>query len=178
MTSLPQKQTHFFSGLFDTVLTGYVSASMFIYGALKFMQFSGSDYSERTISELTGMELMWSFYGYSLTYPLIVGGFEILGGVLFFFRKTRIVGGLLLTSILINIIIQDIVYGVLAGAIVSASVYQLIVFFYLFKARKEIRESLRLLSKVKGPKKALLQIIVHTAIAMLVTFFIKSFLGI
>lgn len=177
MNTAKTKFTSFFQGLKDTILAGYVSASMFIYGAAKFMQFGYRPYNDHQVSELTGMELMWAFYGYTLTYPIIVGFFEILGAFLLFFKKTRIVGALLLTTILVNIIIQDIIYGVLAGAIVSASIYQLIIFYFLFKSRKEIKAALVALASIKSPEKTWTQRVIHVGIAVLVTLLIKMSIG-
>jgi hypothetical protein len=128
----------FTKGLLETILVTYVSASMFIYGAMKFAQFGDNPYSDKLVADLTDMQLMWAFYGRTLIFPLIIGGFEIAGAGLLFFKKTRLLGCLFLSTILINIIIQDFVYSVHGGAIASAIIYQLIIFYILFKYRTEM----------------------------------------
>ena len=54
---------------------------------------------------------LWAFYGYTKVYPIIMGIFEITGALLLLFRQTRFIGGLMITSILLNVILQDIFYG-------------------------------------------------------------------
>lgn len=57
-----------------------VSISMIIYGVTKPIQFS--DFSNSTnVNVSEGHKIMWNFYSYSLTYPLIIVFFEILGGI-------------------------------------------------------------------------------------------------
>ena len=41
---------------------------MFIYGGGKLIQFDGAAKIDKTVLELTGMELMWAFYGYSKSF--------------------------------------------------------------------------------------------------------------
>ncbi len=134
---------NFTNGLWETILVTYVSASIFIYGAMKYAQFGSKPYSDMLVGDLTNMQLLWAFYGRTLTFPLIIGGFEILGAGLLFFRRTRLFGCFLLSTILINIIIQNIIYKVLIGALVSAIIYQLIIFYILFKYRVEVMDAFR-----------------------------------
>ena len=101
-----------------------VSSSMIIYGIAKPIQFS--DYTNSTnLNVSEGHKIMWTFYSYSLTYPIIIGVFEILGGVSILFNKSRIFGCILLTIILSNIIIQDFIYEIVA--LKSAIFYQILV---------------------------------------------------
>lgn len=104
-----------------------VSLSMALYGIGKIVQFKGSynDNINKLVSELSGMELMWTFYGYSQSFPILIGIIETLGALLLLIKKTRLIGALLLSFILINIIIQDIIYDI--PALFSASFYQLLI---------------------------------------------------
>ncbi len=79
---------------------------------------------------------MWAFYGYSKIYPLVLGFFEIAGAILLLFRKTRLLGGLVITSILFNVILQDVFYGVNEGALRAAILYQVSVFIIFWLNRK------------------------------------------
>jgi hypothetical protein len=119
--------------IFEMALVISVSFSMLLYGIGKPLQFSNPSIAQKPVSELIGMELMWAFYGYSKVYPLVLGFFEIVGALLLLFRKTRLLGGLVITSILFNVILQDIFYGVNVGALRAAIVYQvsvLIIFWF------------------------------------------------
>lgn len=105
-----------------------VSGSMLIYGIGKPLQFENlTNSTNANLSE--GHKIMWTFYSYTKAYPLIIGFFEIIGGVLLLFNRTRIFACLLLTTMLINIIIQDYFYQI--SALSSAIFYQILIIIIL-----------------------------------------------
>lgn len=121
-----------------------VAGSMIVYGISKPVQFqSFKDATNLNVSE--GHKLMWTFYSYSLIYPIIIGVFEVVGGILLLFSRTRVLGCILLTVILSNIILQDYVYEI--TALNSAIYYQILVLIILIfdfkKVKKIIDEVLR-----------------------------------
>jgi hypothetical protein len=126
--------------ILEMALVISVSFSMFIYGVGKPLQFSNISIAQKPVSELMGMELMWAFYGYTKAYPIVLGIFEVLGALLLLFRKTRLLGGLVITSILFNVILQDIFYGVNLGALRAAIVYQVSVLIIFWLNRKLITQ--------------------------------------
>lgn len=166
---------NFRKGLLETILVTYVSASMFLYGVLKYAQFEHLAYSDKLVGDLTNMQLMWAFYGRTTTFPLIIGLFEILGAGLLFFRKTRILGCFLLTTILVNIIIQDVFYEVLGGALLSASIYQLIILYILFKYRVEVISAVK--SVLLDSNASFWKWAVHVIIGLMISVAIKMTLG-
>jgi hypothetical protein len=89
------------------------------------------------------MELMWAFYGYSAPFHYLLGVLEVTGGVLLLIPRTRVLGALLLTAMLINIIAQDIFFGVLEGALRAAIVYQLLTLFILWIHREAVADGFR-----------------------------------
>lgn len=102
--------------------------SFMVYGLGKTNQF-GYIESAKSVDKLSGQELMWVFYGYSKLYPIVIGIFEVCGGIALLFQRTRIFGCILLSSILFNIIIQDYVYDVVA--LPSAIYYQILIIIIL-----------------------------------------------
>ncbi len=122
--------------VFELALAITVAASMVLYGIGKPTQFGNIIILQKKVADLTGMELMWAFYGYSKTYPIIIGVFEIIGGLLLVLGKTRIIGAFILTTILLNVILQDIFYGVNEGALKAAIIYQLLIVVILYCRRK------------------------------------------
>lgn len=109
-----------------------VATALFAYGVGKTVQFSAPP-PETALGDLSPMQLMWAFYAHSLPFALFIGAMEVLGGLLLLVPRTRIIGGLLLTGILTNIILQDIFYEVNAGALRAAMLYQgltLVVLWY------------------------------------------------
>ena len=123
-----------------------VSTSMFVYGIVKPFQFMEINNSVNNhLSE--GHKLMWNFYSYTKTYPIIIGVFEIIGAIGLLFNRTRIFACLLLTTILVNIILQDYFYEI--SALNSSIFYQILIFIILLIDRKKVVEIFSKLFEVK-----------------------------
>jgi hypothetical protein len=118
--------------IFENAITYVIVLAMFAYGFGKLVQFNGAVSNSLPVSEMTGMQLMWAFYGYSRPFVLILGALEITGGILMFFPRTRLIGCLFVSTILVNIILQDIFYEVNVGALRAAILYQLLIIIILF----------------------------------------------
>lgn len=136
--------------LLEWAMVIFVALNLFAYGLGKVVQFGELTDSKTTLSQLKPMQLMWAFYGHSKTYAIILGVFEVFGSLLFLLPKTRILGGFLLSGILINVILQDYFYEVHIGALISAIFYQLLICFVLFLNRKTIIDGIKSLV-VKKP---------------------------
>lgn len=123
--------------IIEVALSGFVTISMFAYGFGKFTQFPDTNIITQKVSDLSGMQLMWAFYGYSKPFALIIGFLEVFGGILLLIKRTRVFGCLLLTTVLVNIILQDFFYSVNLGALKAAICYQfaLIIILYLNKEK-------------------------------------------
>ena len=115
-----------------------VSFAMMAYGIGKMVQFPATVEITKKVAELSGQELMWAFYGYSKSFPIILGILEIAGALALLFRRTMIVAIIVLTTILVNVILQDIVYGVNKGALIAAIFYQFLLFVILFINRDQV----------------------------------------
>ena len=122
-----------------------VSTSMFVYGIIKPFQFMEINNSVNHLSE--GHKLMWNFYSYTKTYPIIIGVFEIIGAIGLLFNRTRIFACLLLTTILVNIILQDYFYEI--SPLNSSILYQILIFIILLIDRKKVVEIFSKLFEVK-----------------------------
>lgn len=136
-----------------------VATAMFVYGFAKPIQFSDPSTITTPVNELTGMQLMWAFYGYSAPFHYLLGVLEVTGGVLLLIPRTRVLGALLLTAMLSNIIAQDIFYGVLEGALRAAIVYQLLTLGILWIHREAVADGFRcfVLPKEDGPSRTWMQ---------------------
>lgn len=145
-----------------------VSISMIVYGVTKPIQFS--DFSNSTnVNVSEGHKIMWSFYSYSLTYPLIIGFFEILGGISLLSNRSRIFGCILLTIILSNIIIQDYIYEIVA--LKSAIFYQILVLIILFFDKEKLKRVIKVLFTTSKFSKNLILIIIALIIALFVKYY-------
>ncbi len=148
-----------------------ISSSMFIYGLSKPTQFENTE-NFANISTLSGQQLMWIFYGYSKIYPIIIGLFEILGALTILFRKTRIFGCLILTTILINIIIQDYIFNIVALS--SAIYYQILIIIILIFDYSEVKKIMKSLFSSAGKSKINIFVIVIALIIALILKFYET----
>lgn len=145
-----------------------VSGSMLVYGLSKPFQFESVE-KIGNINKLSGQEIMWFFYGYSKSYPIIIGIFEIIGAISLLFNKTRILGCLILTIILINIIIQDYIYNVVALS--SAIYYQILIILILLFDNMRLKNIIKVLFSTYDKSKKSIFIIIALIIALILKFF-------
>ena len=131
--------------ILETALVIVVAVSMFFYGIGKPFQFTNETIQQLSVSELTSMELMWAFYGYSKSYAMTLGLFEILGGTLILIKRTRIIGCLFTLTILVNVILQDIFFKVHFGALKAAILYLLLILTILWLNKDNIIQSVKAL---------------------------------
>lgn len=143
-----------------------VSGSMIIYGIGKPLQFENlANSTNANLSE--GHKIMWTFYSYTKAYPLIIGFFEIIGGALLLFNRTRIFACLLLTTMLINIIIQDYFYQI--SALTSAIFYQVLVLIILLFDYDKVKNIVQELFKNQKKNRHIILLI----IALILSFGVK-----
>lgn len=98
------------------VLRYYVAAVMIGYGIAKLMpmqfpplwlgRYDGS------IGEMSPMGLLWSFMGHSQAYTWFAGFAEVLGSVLLLWRRTYVIGALLLIAVMTHVVLLNFCYDV------------------------------------------------------------------
>ena len=131
--------------IFENSISWIMVIAMFIYGLGKIIQFDGAIEVNKTVSEMTGMELMWAFYGYSKSFAITLGVFELIGGFLILIKKTRIIGCLITSTILVNVIFQDIYFGVHLGALKAAIFYQILILIILWLNKEKLIRGMKVL---------------------------------
>lgn len=162
-------KTKIVKDLFYWIAIFVVSSSMLVYGLSKPFQFESIENVEN-INKLSGQQIMWVFYGYSKAYPIIIGVFEIIGAITLLFKNTRIFGCLILTTILINVIIQDYVFDVIALS--SAIYYQILVFLIILYDDTKVKNIFKALLSTSTKKKAGTFIII---IALIIAAILKFY---
>ena len=151
--------------IFENAISWVVVLAMLIYGGGKIIQFQETAGIDKTVAEMTGMELMWAFYGYSKAFAITLGIFEVVGGILILIKKTRLIGCLFTSIILINVILQDIFYGVHVGALKAAILYQLLILIILWLHKDKIMSSLKTLLKYEKPQQTKTKFLLKLLIA-------------
>ena len=74
----------------------------------------------RPLGEVSGFWLTWHYFGYSTVYKLAIAAVEIVGGVLLPFRRTSLLGALILLPAFVNIVLIDVLYAIDLGALIAA----------------------------------------------------------
>ena len=151
--------------IFENAISWIVVIAMLIYGGGKLIQFDGAVEIDKTISEMTGMELMWAFYGYSKSFAITLGVFELIGGLLILIKRTRIIGCLFTSTILVNVILQDIYFGVHLGALKAAILYQLLILIILLLNKEKLIMSMKTLLMPDKTEQTKTKFFVKTLIA-------------
>ncbi len=89
----------------------YAAFTLLLYGFAKVMgaQFTVLDSQlAKPLGDVSGFWLTWYYFGYSAIYSSLVAWTQILGALLLCFRRTALIGALLLLPVLINILGIDI----------------------------------------------------------------------
>ena len=131
--------------IFENAISWIVVLAMLIYGLGKVAQFEDAVDMNKTFAEMTGMELMWAFYSYSKPFVITLGIMEVTGGILILIKKTRLIGCLFTTAILLNVIMQDIFFGVHLGALKAAIIYQLLILVIFWLNKEKMITSIKTL---------------------------------
>ena len=151
--------------ILENAISWVVVLAMFIYGAGKLIQFDGANEIDKTISELTGMELMWAFYGYSKSFAMTLGILEMIGGILILIKKTRIIGCIFTSTILVNIIFQDIYFGVHLGALKAAILYQILILIILWLNKEKLIRGIKVLLESNNIEQSKMKLFIKLLIA-------------
>ena len=153
--------------ILENAISWIVVFAMFVYGGAKVLQFDGASEIDKTVSEMTAMELMWAFYGYSKSYAMTLGLFEILGGTLILIKRTRIIGCLFTMTILVNVILQDIFFKVHVGALKAAILYLLLILMILWINKDKVVQSIKALLIFDRSKEPKYKLMIKLAIAFI-----------
>lgn len=130
--------------LIEFALRIWTAGFVFIYGFFKYIQFEGAKLVDTPIQEASNFEMMWAFFGTTKAYPIFIGCIQMIGAILLVFRKTKLLGALLLTPVFLNIILLDILYGIPFGALLNALIFQAVFLFIIIQQRAKIKAAFQL----------------------------------
>lgn len=66
----------------------------------------------QSYGESSPMGLLWTFMGYSTAYNIFTGLGEVIGGFLLLFRRTRLLGALIVVAVMSNVVMLNFSYDV------------------------------------------------------------------
>ena len=171
-----------FKELIEMACRLYVAFFLNVYGIGKIL--GGQFYTVNSIPEeiatmpigqVPDFELAWTFMGRSFGYILFIGLAEIIGACLLLFNRTKLIGTLILIPIMINVIVFDIFFLDVYGALGSATIYLLMLFAILFINKTKISKmvvelvSVKVAPQISFKEKAYKYIIVIAIIVLIFT---------
>jgi hypothetical protein len=86
---------------------------------------------DSTWNSLSGYDLTWNYFGYSYAMSIIIAFIQIAGCIFLFFRRTTILGILLLLPVMVNVSLIDIFFGIAGGATGNAVLFTLALAYLL-----------------------------------------------
>lgn len=138
--------------------------------------------TEKPMNQQSGEWLTWYYFGYSLVYGLIVAAIQIGASLMILFRKTLLLGVIILFSLMLNLTLVNIFYQMNAGALIQSVIItagllflimldykKLIEFFFSSKNRSDSIISVAVFTKNLIRFSAIL-------LSFLFTIYLKSFL--
>lgn len=142
--------------ILELVCRWYVFFFLTAYGLAKLIggQFYSPDrFPEElinvTLLEASNFELAWVFMGRSFGYMLFIGLGEIIGALLLLFNRTKLIGALILTTIMVHVIVFDVFFLDEYGALASAIIYFLMLITILWINKESIIKTLYHLTQFK-----------------------------
>ena len=156
-----------------TILRYALGVIMFAYGLIKILQLQfvlPQEAYHIPLNQLDGVTLAWAFLGFSPWLSILLGAFELIPGVLLLFKKTKLLGAILLVPSLVTVFLINIAYNFLPHMKVLTAMLLLMDLIILYPYRRLLASFLKgiLLHHQLTWK----EMIVNTIIFALATFFI------
>lgn len=90
-----------------------------------------AEISNIPMNQQSGEWLTWFYFGYSHTFGVIIAIIQIVGGYLLLFRRTLLIGAVILFSLLLNLTLINVFYQMNAGALLQSVLLTIGVLFLL-----------------------------------------------
>ncbi len=94
----------------------YLGVMMLVYGIAKVFHLQMPSPSLLQLLQPLGdkspMGLAWTYVGYSPAFSMFAGMAEVVGGVLLFFRRTTLLGALLVAAVMFNVMVMNFTFDI------------------------------------------------------------------
>jgi len=92
----------------------------------------------KPMNQQSGEWLTWYYFGYSFAFGLIVAAIQIIGSYLLLFRRTLLLGAIILFSFMMNLMLINIFYQMNAGALLQSVVLTIGILFLILAEYKSL----------------------------------------
>lgn len=97
-----------------------------------------TEISNLPMNQQTGEWLTWFYFGYSHTFGIIIALIQIIGGFFLLFRRTLLIGSIILLSLLLNLTLINVFYQMNAGALLQSVLLTIGVFYLVLLDLKKL----------------------------------------
>lgn len=97
-----------------------------------------AEIASQPMNQQTGEWLTWFYFGHSHTFGIIIALIQIIGGYLLLFRRTLLVGAVILFSLLLNLTLINVFYQMNAGALIQSVLLTIGVLFLILLDYKKL----------------------------------------
>ncbi|PKB17206.1 hypothetical protein [Flavobacterium sp. 5] len=94
--------------------------------------------SNMSMNQQTGEWLTWFYFGHSPAFGIIIALMQIIGGYLLLYRRTLLIGAIILFSLLLNLTLINIFYQMNAGALTQSVLLTIGVLFLILLDYKKL----------------------------------------
>lgn len=123
------------------LLRYWLAFSISIYGFAKVFKTQFAPMFTRddmAVGALNGFQLTWSYFAHSYTLALLIAGLQIGGSALLLWRRTSLLGGVILLPVMINIVLINYFYHIAIGAFYNSVLFSLGLIYLLLLHWKEL----------------------------------------
>ncbi|MEZ0484957.1 hypothetical protein [Fibrella aquatica] len=116
------------------IIRYWLAMSIATYGFAKILktQFQTPDYRLDTpLGEINGFGLTWYYFGYSYTLAVIIGLIQVGGAILLLYRRTTLLGVMILLPVMVNIVLINLFYQIAPGAFLNSVLFTIGLIFLL-----------------------------------------------
>jgi len=99
-----------------------------------------AEISNMPMNQQSGEWLTWYYFGYSHAFGIIIALIQIIGGYLLLFRRTLLIGSIILFSLLLNLTLINIFYQMNAGALLQSILLTIGVFYLVLLDSKKLMD--------------------------------------
>lgn len=96
-----------------------------------------AEISSMPMNQQSGEWLTWYYFGYSHAFGIIIALIQIIGGYMLLFRRTLLIGAIILFSLLLNLTLINVFYQMNAGALLQSVLLTIGVFYLVILDSKK-----------------------------------------
>jgi hypothetical protein len=128
---------------------------------------------QQPLESLTGRTIAWAFLGYSPWFQMLLGFLEFIPALLLLFRRTTLLGGILLLPVTLNVLLINYALNLWDGTkLIAVMIFALNCLVLLFEWKRIWELAMIVIGKGKRLKFSALEICINLVLAIGVVWFI------